>query len=232
MDSDLEWYFGWLAEELKNKKEHCERTVIYCQTIKQCGIIYGVLKGMLGQDLIIRTDTGEQHPLLEMLHSCTPDQNKNNIISSFQSEKGTVRLLVATIAFGMDVDCKGVCRVIHYGPSKNVETFVQETGRAGRDGSQSTSYLLYQGMLLNHVDGDIKCFIRNTKCTRKTLLNYFQSDCEKPDIAHLSILLLPTARLQNACKISNAQRGRKDTKVLSIERSTDASKTTSGRTAD
>ena len=95
--------------------------------------------------------------LVEMLHSCTPAaNNKQYILHSFQSEDGTICVLVATIAFGMGVNCKGVHRVIHYGPSKNVEAYVQETGRAGRDGTQSHAYILYHGILLNHVEGDIK----------------------------------------------------------------------------
>ncbi|EDO44384.1 predicted protein, partial [Nematostella vectensis] len=54
-----------------------------------------------------------------------------------------VQVLVATIAFGMGIDCKGVHRTIHFGPSKNCEAFIQETGRAGRDWKSSFSYLLY-----------------------------------------------------------------------------------------
>jgi superfamily II DNA helicase RecQ len=42
---DLEQYFGWLAKELIERKVSCDRTIIYCQTIKQCGIIYGIMKG-------------------------------------------------------------------------------------------------------------------------------------------------------------------------------------------
>ena len=37
-DVDLNQYFGWLAEELIAKHESCDRTIIYCQTIKQCWI--------------------------------------------------------------------------------------------------------------------------------------------------------------------------------------------------
>ena len=48
----------------------------------------------------------EGNVLVEMLHSCTPAANKQNILHSFQSEGGSIRLLIATIAFGMGVDCK------------------------------------------------------------------------------------------------------------------------------
>lgn len=49
-DANLERYFSWLAEELKEKKELCDRTIIYCQTIKQCGLVYATLRGILGKD--------------------------------------------------------------------------------------------------------------------------------------------------------------------------------------
>ena len=46
----------------------------------------------------------------------------------FQSLTGTICLLVATIAFAMGVDCKGVNKVIHYGPAKNVQAYIKERG--------------------------------------------------------------------------------------------------------
>ena len=84
-DTDLEGYFDWLVEELKEKKEDCQRTIIYCQTIKQCSVIYSTLKGMLGRDMY-SGDKNQNNVLLEILHSCTPKGNKENILSSFMGE--------------------------------------------------------------------------------------------------------------------------------------------------
>ena len=46
----------------------------------------------------------------------------------------TLRLVIATTAFGMGVDCKDIRRVTHWGYPSDKEQYIQETGRAGRDG--------------------------------------------------------------------------------------------------
>ena len=168
-DSDVQDYFDWIVQEIKQGK--LEKTIVYCQTIKQCSLIYATLKSMLGRSMYGKDDL--KCPLLEMLHSCTPDDNKEAVLESFRREDGPILVLIATIAFGMGVDCKGVHRTIHFGPSKNVEAFIQETGRAGRDGKPSFSFLLYKGLMLNHVERDIKDYLKTKECRRKTLLKQF-----------------------------------------------------------
>lgn len=174
-DSEVQDYFNWIVKEIKQGKS--EKTIVYCQTIKQCSLIYGTLKLVLGQSMY---EAGSNCPVLEMLHSCTPDDNKEAVLKSFCTEDGPILVLVATLAFGMGVDCKGVHRTIHFGPSKNVEAFIQETGRAGRDGKPSFSYLVYKGLMLNHVEKDIKEYLKTKECRRKTLLKHF-------GIEHLTI---------------------------------------------
>ena len=46
---------------------------------------------------------------------------------------GSVRALLGTIAYGMGINSKDVEVVLHYGPSYKLETYLQESGRAGRD---------------------------------------------------------------------------------------------------
>lgn len=86
-------------------------------------------------------------------------------MDAFQKEESSIRVLVATIAFGMGVDCKGV----H--PKTLKRIFRRLEWREEME--NSVAYLIYQGLFLNHVDKDIKQYVRETDCRRKTLLHKF-----------------------------------------------------------
>jgi ATP-dependent DNA helicase RecQ len=67
-----------------------------------------------------------------MFHSGTPKSTKELILDNTAKANGHIQIIICTIAFvGMGIDCKGVRRVIHFGPSSNIESYVQQCGRPG-----------------------------------------------------------------------------------------------------
>lgn len=171
-------YFTWLVEDLQEKRTGTDRVIIYCQTIKQCQQIYSKLVAILGDALFTEKSRNPQNVLVEMLHSCTDEENKKVILKSFSDPHGDIRVLVATIAFGMGVNCKGVHTTVHVGPSKNLEAYVQESGRAGRDGSPSKAIIIYHGLMMVHVEDDIKKYVTSTTCRRAVLMQPFGIDLQ------------------------------------------------------
>ncbi|KQJ83245.1 ATP-dependent DNA helicase Q-like 5 isoform X3 [Brachypodium distachyon] len=90
-------------------------------------------------------------------HSGLPMKNRSRVQELFCSNK--IRVVVATVAFGMGLDKSDVEGVIHYRLPESLEEYIQETGRAGRDGRLSHCHLLFDSTTfykirsLSHSDG-------------------------------------------------------------------------------
>ena len=80
--------------------------------------------------------------LFDMYTKCNHKDVKKEILQLFTSPLGSLKIVIATIAFGLGVNCPNIQRIIHWGAPNDIETYIQEVGRAGRDYLPSIAILI------------------------------------------------------------------------------------------
>lgn len=183
----LEETFASLVEEVRRCRQTTDKTIIFCRTYDHCARIYLYMKSRLTKQFTepIGAPDLARFRLIDMFSACTHPDVKEVIISGFSIPDSNLRVVVATIAFGMGIDCPNVRRVIHWGPSADVELYLQETGRAGRDMLPSEAILYHggEGVVARNLADDMKEYCVNRHlCRRQLLLKHFDSSDESLSI--------------------------------------------------
>jgi ATP-dependent DNA helicase RecQ len=103
------------------------RVIVYAGTRKRCEELTDALS--------VRFER------IDFYHAGMSADDRTRIQHGF--DDGSIRILIATNAFGMGIDHPDVRLIVHYQMPGNIESYYQEMGRAGRDGEDSTCLLLY-----------------------------------------------------------------------------------------
>ena len=172
-DKGLDEVFEKLIREIKDNGQDTIRTIIFCQTRTQVALIWKMFEVNLGKRFYANEKQSCYERIVEMFHAGTASSVKEHITKQLSSAQSHLRVLVCTIAVGMGINCKGVNRIIHFGPSKSVESYLQECGRGGRDGNESHNFLLYNGFMLSKCKNDIRELVHTDKCRREAILKLF-----------------------------------------------------------
>ena len=132
----VESVFMPVVEILRKERTKTPRMIVFCRQCEECATLYEFFLSNLKDEFTepVGAPNLACYRLVDMFMSATEQRVKDSIIDSFFTKDERLRIVICTIAFGMGVDCINVRQIIHWGVASDVESYVQESGRAGRDG--------------------------------------------------------------------------------------------------
>ena len=153
-------------------------TIVYCPTRKETEAVAALLAGASQKTAAYHAGLGAQE--------------RDRVHAAFVDDQ--LDVLVATSAFGMGIDKPDIRRLVHWGAPKSLETYYQQTGRAGRDGQPAQCIMFFSdgdfvknarligsgagsvsgsGAAASELLGKMREFANATQCRRQLLLTYF-----------------------------------------------------------
>lgn len=160
-----------VTKQLMSTRTMTPKTVIFCQTLRDCSEIFASIKRKLGPNITEPPGLPNipELRLVTVFTAVSKNDLRETILQEFCKSNSVLRVVVASSAFGMGVNIPDIACVINWGLPPTLEDLVQQTGRAGRNGLPAKA-ILYSRNSINKVSKLIKDYAENTTVCRRYLL--------------------------------------------------------------
>ncbi|SMN01270.1 ATP-dependent DNA helicase RecQ [uncultured Candidatus Thioglobus sp.] len=178
---DGDQFCATICTDLRIKRSSYPKTVIFVRSYTDCCTIYLGFRREMGKEILDPLGAPEmsQFLLVDVFTRVNTQEKKEQVMASFKVVESTLRIVIATTAFGMGVDCPNIHQIFHWGSPSVKEEYVQEVGRAGRDGEESVA-TIFSEKVGKHTSREMKEYLENsTVCRRRLLFQEFLSYSEK-----------------------------------------------------
>ena len=125
--------FGPIANQLIEDHQKLGRTIIFCRTYDDVIEIHDYFQTTLGEHCTSPKGSPNYivNRVIDMYTHSTHPTVKNKLLKQF-TKPSCLRIIIATIAFGMGIDCPDVRQIVHWGVPEDVEMYVRPRERESR----------------------------------------------------------------------------------------------------
>ena len=175
-DDKLDKILRPLVEELKKERLQFPLTVVFgnLETISSCYAYFSYAMKKAQYEPAGATPKAVNR-LFTQFHAQYPQKEKDRIIDGLTSGTSKLRIIFATVAFGVGLDLKNVRQIIHVGVPCTMEEYFQEAGRAGRDGLPSKAHMFYNSYDISkarkHLSPVMREYVQSDKCKREMIMS-------------------------------------------------------------
>ena len=158
-----------LLEDLRSKRQDFPLTILY-RNLETIADSFAFFSSELGNDQYEPWDAPKVAKN-RMLNE------RQRIVDELVQGKSKLRIIFATVAFGIGLDISNIRQVIHIGVLYTMEEYFQEAGRAGRDGLPAKAHIFFNSHDISkgrkQLSDVMRKYVQDKKCKREMILSYF-----------------------------------------------------------